>query len=82
MKRTIHVIMLGCFFSFYFLSYFYRWEIGLVKPSANLRYFYFSDSEPLEQVFYVTYYPLYRINYWFQKQNGIPNEVYFSERTD
>jgi hypothetical protein len=65
----------------YSLTYFFRWEIGLVKPCANCQYFYFSDRDALEPVLRFVYYPAYRIHYWIQQQQGIPNEVYFKERT-
>ncbi len=65
----------------YLLSWSFRWEIGLVSPSANARYFYFS-SESLAPLFRVIYYPAYRVHYWIQERRGVPNEVYYADRKD
>jgi hypothetical protein len=65
----------------YSLSYYFRWEIGLVSPSANARYFYFSN-ETLAPAFRVIYHPAYRVHYWLQEQHGMPDEVYYTERKD
>lgn len=64
----------------YTLSYVYRWDIGLVLACANCQYFYYSEHKAVEPIFHAIYYPVYRIHYWLQEREGIPNEVYYKER--
>ena len=65
----------------YAVSYRFRWQIGLIKPSANATYFYYS-SKQFETVFRVVYYPAYKIHRVYQKLSGSPPEIYYEDRTD
>ena len=70
------VILVG-----YVASYYFRWEIGLIRPSANATYFYYS-SETFGPVFRVVYYPAYKIHRLYQKLSGSSPEIYYEDRTD
>jgi len=65
----------------YVALYYYRWEIGLISPSVNATYIYYS-SERFGSVFRVVYYPAYKIHRFYQKLSGSSPEIYYEDRTD
>ena len=49
----------------YFLPWFFRFEIRLIGPMANMRYYYFVDDPDtcLDRGFYYLYWPMIRLSY-------------------
>ena len=45
----------------YLGSWSLRRELGIIRPAANLAYFYYSDDERLDRALYVLYWPCYRL---------------------
>src|SRR5258706_496629 len=69
----------------YFSSWNFRRELGLVKPMANLRYFYFGgDPESVsDRALYWFYYPVYRPYLACQViRYGERSDVHWSDRRD
>ena len=38
-------------------TWIWKVELGIVRPAANLRYFYYSDDERVDRALYVLYWP-------------------------
>ena len=60
-----------------------RWEIGLIRPTANLRYFYYAGGlgSFSDRCLYVLYYPLYAMSEGKRFREGVGRtSVHWSDR--
>ena len=46
----------------YLGAWTWKAELGLVKPAAHLRYFYYHDDERVDRALYILYWPCYRLS--------------------
>jgi len=73
--------MTGLLISVYAGAWMLRREVGLVKPCANLRYFYYSDDEFIDRVAYGVFWPAMQIEYHVQGlQHGRRVDIHWRNR--
>ncbi len=66
----------------YYLSWCFAWQIGLVAPRANMRYYYFSENESLDKAFFVVYWPMIRLGEVIETTRwGASGAIYYRERS-
>lgn len=61
-RRRRWWIILLVFAAVYFLSWHFAWQIGLVAPCANMRYYYFSENDSVDKALCAAYWPMIRLN--------------------
>ena len=59
--RTAGVALVLAFLAAYLGSWTFRRELGIVRPAANLRYFYYHDDERVDRALYILFWPCYRL---------------------
>lgn len=94
-RRALLMSSIAVLFLSYVFSWVYRRELGIVKPMANLRYFYYVQSipdccydhltprPPIDNLLYYFYFPLYKPYDVMQKiMTGERYDVHWSDRRD
>jgi hypothetical protein len=95
-NKIIIIVILSLVFLIYVFTWIFRWQIGLISPMANLRYFSYTKitfsnntynnetkREGLDNFFYYLYYPLYSLNRWSNTQLKADDiEIHWSDRKD
>ena len=68
-RRTVVLLALIITYGAYVTAWSFRRETGLIRPTANLRYYYFVDEpdSSADRVLYVVYWPMVRLSYAGQR---------------
>ncbi len=80
-RQTRWGILLLIASAYYYIPWCFAWQIGLVKPRANLRYYFFSENKSIDICLYSLYWPMIRLSEAFETTHwGAHYAIYYRKR--
>jgi len=71
----------GLLLSVYVGAWTLRRQVGLIRPCANLRYFYYADHAAVDEAGYAIFWPLMKLDQVLQRRRyGCLVELHFRDR--